>query len=65
MSLGRVWDVELVNKNLFTISLTEIQPVCLHFGKIEKSINKGQTNSMYLSKKKVNKFLLTYFYIPY
>ena len=30
---------------MFTIFLTEIQPVCLHFGKIEKSINKGQKNS--------------------
>ena len=30
---------------MFTIFLTEIQPVCLHFGKIEKSINKGKKNS--------------------
>ena len=30
---------------MFTIFLTEIQPVCLHLGKIEKSINKGQKNS--------------------
>ena len=30
---------------MFTIFLTEIQPVCLHFGKIEKSINIGKKNS--------------------
>ena len=30
---------------MFTIFLTEIKPVCLHFGKIEKSINIGKKNS--------------------
>ena len=30
---------------MFTIFLTKIQPVYLHFGKIEKSINKGKKNS--------------------
>ena len=35
---------------MFTIFLTEIQPICLHFGKIEKSINKGKkkTKPIYL-----------------
>ena len=45
MSFYSVWDVQIWKQKFVYLLFTEIYAVCLHFGKIEKSINKGQKRS--------------------
>ena len=45
MSFYSVWNVKICKQKLVYLFFTEINAVCLHFGKIEKSINTGQKMS--------------------
>ena len=45
MTFYSVWDVKICKQKFVYLFFTEIHAVCLHFGKIEKSINNGQKMS--------------------